>query len=230
MIIFSVFLKDISEIFEVLLEQAKKGETSSARLNSTNGKILENSAEILAVVNVMEEFFDKINLLALNATIEAARAGEFGKGFAVVAEEIGKMADNSSRDLKQIWALVEKNRKDVEEGNENIVEITDFIELLLQHISRLQEKSVLALGQMKKQKGVKEEMNKVAGSVRSKSEMIETSMNEQEAAISDIVMSIENFNAMLQDNTESVNHLRATTQELKSFAEKMKEAGESSAD
>jgi methyl-accepting chemotaxis protein len=222
--------RDISEIFAVLLEQAKNGETSSAKLNSTNSKILENSAEILSVVNVMEEFFDKINLLALNATIEAARAGEFGKGFAVVAEEIGKMADNSSRDLKQIWALVEKNRKDVEEGNENIVEITDFIELLLQHISRLQEKSVLALGQMKKQKGVKEEMNTMAETVRSKSEMIETSMNEQEAAIADIVTSIENFNSMLQNNTESVNHLRATTQELKSFADQMKEAGESSTD
>lgn len=220
--------RDISEIFTVLLEQARNGETSSARLNSTNSKILENSSEILSVVNVMEEFFDKINLLALNATIEAARAGEFGKGFAVVAEEIGKMADSSSRDLKQIWALVEKNRNDVEEGNENIVEITDFIELLLKHIARLQEKSVLALGQMKKQKGVKEEMNDKAESVRSKSELIETSMSEQEAAIADIVMSIENFNAMLQNNTESVNHLRVTAQDLKKIAEQIKKTGESS--
>lgn len=122
--------KDISEIFAVLLNQAKNGESSSVRLNSSNKKISENSEGILSVVTVMENFFDRINLLALNATIEAARAGESGRGFAVVAEEIGKMADNSSGDLKQIWGLVEKNRKDVEEGNENIIEIIDFIKLL----------------------------------------------------------------------------------------------------
>jgi len=216
-----VYGRDISEIFDVLLEQAKNGESSSARLNSSNSKISDNSAEILSVVTVMEDFFDKINLLALNATIEAARAGEYGRGFAVVAEEIGKMADNSSRDLKQIWGLVEKNRKDVEEGNKNITEIIDFIYLLLQHISRLQEKSVLALGQMRKQKTVKEEMSSKAETVRSKSEMIETSMNEQESAIADIVMSIENFNTMLQSNTESVNHLRDTSQGLKKLANQL---------
>jgi len=216
--------RDISEIFDVLLEQAKNGESSSARLNSSNSKISDNSAEILSVVTVMEDFFDKINLLALNATIEAARAGEYGRGFAVVAEEIGKMADNSSRDLKQIWGLVEKNRKDVEEGNKNITEIIDFIYNLLQHISRLQEKSVLALGQMRKQKTVKEEMSSKAETVRSKSELIETSMNEQESAIADIVMSIENFNMMLQSNTDSVNHLRETSQDLKKLAEQIEDS------
>lgn len=220
-----IYGREISEIFDVLLRQAKDGESSSAKLNSSNSKISDNSEEILSVVTVMEEFFDKINLLALNATIEAARAGEYGRGFAVVAEEIGKMADSSSRDLKQIWGLVEKNRKDVEEGNKNITEIIDFIYILLQHISRLQEKSVLALGQMKQQKIMKEEMNNKAETVRSKSELIETSMNEQESAIADIVMSIENFNTMLQSNTESVNHLRETSQDLKKLAEQLEKTG-----
>lgn len=212
---------EISEIFVTVLHQTRNGESTSARLDSTNRKISENSSEILSVVTVMEDFFDKINLLSLNATIEAARAGEYGKGFAVVAEEIGKLADHSSQELKLISGLVGKNKKDVEEGNANIVEIISFINSLLQNIAHLQEKSVLALEQMKKQKNIKEEMNRKAESVKNKSDLIETSMNEQEAAIADVVKSIENFNTILQNNTESTNNLSQSAAELKMLADKL---------
>ena len=213
---------DISVIFISLLKQTKEGENTSSRLDMTNRKISENSSEILSVVTVMEDFFDKINLLSLNATIEAARAGEYGRGFAVVAEEIGKLAEHSSQDLKLINELVGKNKKDVEEGNKNIIEIIDFIKSLLQNISLLQDKSVMTLELMKKQKQLKEEMNHRAESVRTKSELIESSMNEQENAIADVVKSIENFNNMLQSNTESTNDLRESTMELKKLADALK--------
>jgi len=217
-----VYGNDISEIFITVLHQTKNGESTSAKLDSTNKKISGNSSEILSVVTVMEDFFDKINLLSLNATIEAARAGEYGRGFAVVAEEIGKLADHSSQELKLISGLVEKNKKDVEEGNANIVEIISFISSLLQNISQLQSKSVQALEQMKKQKTIKEDMSRKAESVKNKSDLIETSMNEQEAAIADVVQSIENFNNVLQKNTESTNNLSGSVLELKNFADKLK--------
>jgi methyl-accepting chemotaxis protein len=217
---------DISEIFISVLHQAKKGESTSVKLDGTNKKISGNSSEILSVVTVMEDFFDKINLLSLNATIEAARAGEYGRGFAVVAEEIGKLADHSSQELKLISGLVEKNKKDVEEGNANIVEIIDFIDSLLKNINQLQQKSVQALDQMKKQKTIKEDMNLKAKVVQNKSDQIEISMTEQESAISDVVMSIENFNNMLQKNTESTNNLRDNAQDLKKLTESLQSDGE----
>lgn len=217
---------DISVIFVSVLKQTKEGESTSSRLDITNKKISENSSEILSVVTVMEDFFDKINLLSLNATIEAARAGEYGRGFAVVAEEIGKLAEHSSQDLKLINELVGKNKKDVEEGNKNIIEIIDFIKSLLMNISLLQDKSVLALEQMNKQKQLKEEMNHRAEAVRTKSELIESSMNEQETAIADVVISIENFNNMLQNNTETTNNLRESTMDLKMLADTLKNSEE----
>ncbi|PKL16069.1 MAG: hypothetical protein CVV49_18140 [Spirochaetae bacterium HGW-Spirochaetae-5] len=162
-----------------------------------------------------------LNLLSLNATIEAARAGEYGRGFAVVAEEIGKLADHSSQELKLISGLVEKNKKDVEEGNANIVEIIEFINSLLKNINQLQQKSVQALDQMKKQKTIKEDMNHKAKVVQNKSDQIELAMTEQESAIADVVMSIENFNNMLQKNTESTNNLRDNAQDLKMLTESL---------
>lgn len=220
------YSNEISTVFLSVLKQTKEGESTSARLEGTNKKISENSSEILSVVTVMEDFFDKINLLSLNATIEAARAGEYGRGFAVVAEEIGKLADHSSRDLKLITGLVEKNRKDVDEGNTNIMEIIGFINSLLGNIVELQSKSINALGLMKKQKDLKGDMIIKAESVKNKSEQIESSMTEQETAISDIVVSIENFNNMLQANTETTNSLRENTSELKQLADHLQKSDE----
>ncbi len=84
---------DISLMFVDFMKLTGEGRDASKSLDQTNRKISANSNDILSVINIMEEFFEKINLLALNATIEAARAGNAGRGFAVVAEEIGKLSD-----------------------------------------------------------------------------------------------------------------------------------------
>ncbi len=86
---------------------------------------------------------------------------------------------------------------------------------------QLQVKSVQALNQMKKQKSIKEDMNFKTESVRNKSDVIERSMNEQESAIADVVISIENFNNVLQNNTETTNSLRENTGDLKNLAKQL---------
>ncbi|MFW5862220.1 MAG: phage tail tape measure protein [Spirochaetota bacterium] len=209
---------ELAAQFGSLIELTKTGEHASSSLEDINSKISENSGEILKVVEIIGQFFDQINLLSLNATIEAARAGEFGRGFAVVAEEIGKLSDNSSQELKQIAEIIGKNSNDVEQGSRIIADMIGFISTLLDSINRIQEQSTIAFSEIEALESIKGEMNSRTDVVKQKSEQIEISMNEQEKAMDDILQSIEQTNKAVQQNAQNTDVLRENADALKKLS------------
>ncbi len=70
--------------------------------------LVELVREIEGIVDSVQGIAAQTNLLALNASIEAARAGEQGKGFAVVAGEVGKLAENTQKELDSMREFVKK--------------------------------------------------------------------------------------------------------------------------
>ncbi|HOD16960.1 MAG TPA: methyl-accepting chemotaxis protein [Spirochaetota bacterium] len=205
---------EIAGLFTTLMERGEEGRKATELLDITNNKIMTNSNNILSVVSIMEDFFEKINLLALNASIEAARAGEHGRGFAVVAEEIGKLSDTSARDLKQISALIETNKTDVETGNRTIIDIIGFIRVLLENIAHIRLKTDEANSEVHRQKMIKDEMNTRTKDVKERADQIEHSIGEQKIAIEDVVKSIDETNKTIQSNTMRTEELRRSAEEL----------------
>ena len=98
------------------IEQAERGEQELQNAVSIIEKIQQSSDRVADIVTVINGIADKTNLLALNAAIEAARAGEEGRGFSVVADEVGKLAELSSRNAREIERVIKETQQVTETG------------------------------------------------------------------------------------------------------------------
>ena len=90
---------------------------------NVNENIVELSLTIFNMEKVVigiESIAKQTNLLALNASIEAARSGEHGKGFAVVAEEVRKLSEITSVQLKEMKEFMGKMKVSSHKSKESV--------------------------------------------------------------------------------------------------------------
>ncbi|WP_051189200.1 methyl-accepting chemotaxis protein [Halalkalibacillus halophilus] len=100
--------------------QAIKQQTSDAKEQVLHLKTFTN--QITAMTTTISQIADRTNLLALNAAIEASRAGEAGKGFAVVAEEVRDLAEQSTKETKNVTKIVDK----ITQTTDEVVSAIDY--------------------------------------------------------------------------------------------------------
>jgi hypothetical protein len=89
----------------------------AATLSKEATEKVNNTTEILELIKRVAQ---QTNLLGLNAAIDAARAAELGRGFAVVADEVRKLADESSRSVGKINAMLDQFRIAVDKVLKNV--------------------------------------------------------------------------------------------------------------
>ena len=146
------------------------GKNTLVETNAISQKIAEQSGGLLEASTVIENIAAQTNLLAMNAAIEAAHAGEAGRGFAVVAGEIRKLAEESSAQGKTISGTLKM--------------ITAEIDQLVKAASLAVEKFTV--------------ISQHTDAVQDSASMVAFSMTEQSKAGKEMLLSMQNINAVTQ--------------------------------
>lgn len=150
--------------------------------------------QIQTIIKTIEDISSQTNLLSLNASIEAARAGEAGAGFAVVANEIGKLADESSKATKDTIELIEKCLLSTKSGSETVSLASNSLDKIVESV----EKSKISINS------------------------IEVASSEQAESLKQVVGGIEQVSTIMQSNSAVSEESAATSEELSGQAEILK--------
>ncbi len=170
----------------------------------------DDSQKIGGIIEVIHGIAQQTNLLALNAAIEAARAGEQGRGFTVVADEVRKLAERTSLATAQIDALIHR----IQEG----------VEITVVSMRQANEQALSGVTHIESTEKVLHQINENARDVALKVATITTALDEQDKAMRQVAVNIEEIAKQTERNNLSADHNNTTTLELDRLSIRLQES------
>lgn len=98
---------------------------SNAMMHELMGSLLEETERMNKILGVINKLSNSTKILGLNASIEAGRAGAAGKGFSVVAREIERLSNNTTDSAREIGNMIGGIEGKVNDIGEKSKETTD---------------------------------------------------------------------------------------------------------
>ncbi len=182
-----------------LSDQAKtSAEAGNEKMNqmiAAMTDINDSAKNISKIIKVIDEIAFQTNLLALNAAVEAARAGQHGKGFAVVAEEVRNLAARSAKAAEETTQMILGSVEKSQNGTQIAQETSEALSIIVTNISQ------------------------VSGLI----DDIAIAAKEQAEGINQINQGLTQIDGTIQQNTASAEESAATSQELSSQANYLRE-------
>jgi methyl-accepting chemotaxis protein len=208
---------ELNEAQKDLIQESQKVEDSIRRIltsATTTGDSLKQMTDTMNIINtggaeiskfiaMIDDISDRINLLSLNAAIEAARAGEYGRGFAVVADEIGKLAQATSDNSKEIGKQISKIISDIEAGARIVTGTKESTDVIFKMVNAIGSGVNAVREMMLKQNQALEMVIREAGVIDTMSKDIVTSTNEQKNSMSFTQKTIDRLAEMAMEISQS---------------------------
>ena len=199
--------------------RSQEGAAALTGMNRSMAAITESSGAMMNIVKIINDISDQINLLSLNAAIEAARAGEAGRGFAVVADEISKLADQTAQSIKDIDRLIHQNGDEITKGKSAIDSTTGTIQHVTDGIASMADMVKELSAKMEVQTQIYNGVQDKAEQVKTRSDEITRSMDEQKIAMREVMQSVSVINDMTQQNAAGSEQMAGALQNLSHLAE-----------
>jgi methyl-accepting chemotaxis protein len=216
-------VEDATALAGAVSGEARAGESGMNEMNSSMNRIGATAREMTAIVEIINDISDRINLLSLNASIEAARAGDAGRGFAVVADEISKLADQTSSSVKDIDRLIKATEIEIAHGMTNVSAAVNANAGIIKRIDAISGKITAIQSGMMAQLETNSSVNRESAMVKARSEEIFSAANEQRIAAGEIVKSISVINELTQANAAGSEEMAGSAKQVALLAEKLRE-------
>lgn len=165
---------------------ADEGSMKMEEMVLSMNSINEASKDISNIIGVIDNIAFQTNILALNAAVEAARAGAAGKGFAVVAEEVRNLASRSAEAAKESTVLLTNTIDKTQQGNDLASDTAQSFQVIVKTI---------------------DDIAKIMGGV-------EVDFKHQAGMIEEMAFSVDEVNAISQENSANAQQSAATSEEL----------------
>lgn len=196
-----------------LNQVATEGGEAVKKSMSSIRDVSEYSQQILKMLKLITDISKQTNLLAMNASIEAAHAGEAGKGFAIVADEIRRLAENTSKNAKDIGDVVNAIVEKIDQS----VTLSEKAGMGLDMILAYSNQNVTIMGQLN---SALEEQNHSAKEIlRSTQDMVtvteevQIAMNEQRTGTHEFAEIMRNLRDISLETKDSIqNHITRLNQ------------------
>ncbi len=212
-----------------MLNQSEKGSKAMTEHIKVMSELSEYSEGVVEIVEAINSIAKKTNLLAMNASIEAAHAGDAGKGFAVVAEEIRRLAETSSHNIKEITERMRSVAEKIDHSSQTVMVAGKSFKSIFNGIKQINTTFKNISSKIQKQEDNTKEISKSINELTNSTHTIKSLSDKQNEQSKEIVSLNNNLdkirenlnkeNNMIEDN---VSAMKNQMEEIKIVAEENK--------
>ncbi len=215
------------ELLQALVETARRGAEEVAKSVASIEKVASSSANMMELIEVIENIASRTNVLAMNAAITAAHAGNAGRGFAVVAGEIRKLSEETNENSRLVRETLERNRGEIQQVVETNRTTEGTFTEAKDRISEVHQAITEIVSGMVELSGGTQEINAAVGHLAGVTQSVNDAIEEMEVLLSacnESIRSIDNSSSSIE---RDIGGIQKDSERMLSEVDHLEEIGQS---